>query len=49
MADILAGAVEEVISDLRTKWQEMQEQEPLWGIIQGFLHAVDWTVRNDVI
>jgi hypothetical protein len=22
----------------------MQEEEPLWNIIMGFLHAVDWTV-----
>lgn len=43
--DELIGAAEYVIQDLRQKWRDMQEQEPLWSVVQGFFHAVDWTVR----
>jgi hypothetical protein len=46
--DELLGAAQEVIEDLRVKWREMQEQEPLSHIVLGFIHAVDWTVGDFV-
>ncbi|GAX83828.1 hypothetical protein CEUSTIGMA_g11252.t1 [Chlamydomonas eustigma] len=41
--DHLTGPLDEVFRDLKKKWRDMQEEEPLWDIIMGFIHAVDWT------
>ncbi len=44
--DQLLGPLEEVFKDLKQKWRDMQEEQPLWDVIRGFLHAVDWTVSQ---
>lgn len=40
----LAAPLKEVFNDLRQKWQEFNEQEPLWDVVMGFVSAVDWKV-----
>ena len=42
--DELTGPLQEVFKDLQNKWKEFQEQEPFWHVVQGFAHAIDWTV-----
>ena len=43
--DELMGPLQEVFKDLKQKWNEMQEEQPLWDVIMGFVNAVDWKVR----
>lgn len=45
----LAGPLQEVFGDLKRKWQEFQEEEPFLHVLQGFVHAIDWTVRLPVL
>lgn len=40
--DELVGPLKDVFSDIKQKWREMQEEPPLWDVIMGFVHAIDW-------
>lgn len=46
MDERVAAAVKDVVGDFRRKFKEFQEAEPFWQVVQGFVHAVDWQVRE---
>lgn len=39
--DELNSAMDQVLSDFRDKWRELNPQ-PLFDLIVGFVHAIDW-------
>eukprot|EP00798_Chlamydomonas_sp_ICE-L_P009781 gene9781-7664_t len=43
--DEMVGPLQEVFKDLQDKWREMNAQEPVWSVIGGFIHAIDWQER----
>mmetsp|Transcript_24583 Transcript_24583/g.67037 ORF Transcript_24583/g.67037 Transcript_24583/m.67037 type:complete len:187 (+) Transcript_24583:112-672(+) len=42
LGEALAGPISEVLEGVRRKWREAMAQEPLWNILMGFIHAVNW-------
>jgi len=43
--DELAAPLREVLQGLKKKWAEFQNEEPLWSVVMGFVHAIDWKER----
>lgn len=39
----MAAPLLEVMEEVKRKFKEFQEQEPLWDVVMGFVNAVDWT------
>lgn len=38
--------LEAMVKDVKDKLGGLSEDRPLWEIVMGFLHAVDWTVSR---
>ena len=46
LQDDLGGVLDFVISDLKSKWQEMTGGPSAVDALKAFVAAVDWTVRQ---
>ena len=42
--DGLSGVVDEVMKEIRAKFQEARQHAGIWESLQNFIAAVDWTV-----
>lgn len=42
--DEMLGPLKMVFAELQAKIKEASEEKPLWDVIMGFVHAINWRV-----
>lgn len=44
--DEMLGPLRMVFAELQDKIKEASEEQPLWDVIMGFVHAINWRVSD---